>query len=211
VPAVSPISFKSVLFRFSPLARKFLPKWALRFLLLKVLQTNQRYAGMYEAASRLCLERELLPWLAQHYGRILFVGTSSYTFHYEEQFRRDQYTTIDVQPRNAVWGAADHIVAPIEEIGRHRPAASFDCIVLNGVFGFGVDDDDHMRRVIEALHTALRPQGFLVVGWNTNLHADPAPLLAPYFVANSREPWVQRRTFPPETHVYDFLQRRADQ
>jgi hypothetical protein len=209
--AAVPIHPKSVLFRFSPLARKLLPKWALRFLLLTVLQTNRRYAGMYEAASRLCLERELLPWLAQHYGRILFVGTSSYTRHYEKQFRRDQYTTIDVQPRNAVWGAANHIVAPIEEIGRHRPAGSFDCIVLNGVFGFGVDDPDHMRRVIAALHTALGPRGFLVVGWNTNLHADPAPLLAPCFVANTREPWVQRRTFPLETHVYDFFLRRAGQ
>jgi SAM-dependent methyltransferase len=209
--AAVPIHPKSVLFRFSPLARKLLPKWALRFLLLTVLQTNRRYAGMYEAASRLCLERELLPWLAQHYGRVLFVGTSSYTRHYEKQFRRDQYTTIDVQPRNAVWGAANHIVAPIEEIGRHLPAGSFDCIVLNGVFGFGVDDPDHMRRVIAALHTALGPQGFLVVGWNTNLHADPAPLLAPCFVANTREPWVQRRTFPLETHVYDFFLRRAGQ
>lgn len=204
-----PIPFKSVLFRFSPLARKLLPKWAQRFLLLKVLQTNRRYARMYAAASRLFLEGELLPWLARHYGRILFVGTSSYTYHYEELFRRGQYTTIDVQPRNAVWGGADHIVAPIEEIGRYRPAGSFDCIVLNGVFGFGVDDADHMRRVIEALHAALAAEGFLVVGWNTDRHADPAPLLAPYFVANTREPWVQRLSFPSETHVYDFLVRRA--
>jgi hypothetical protein len=207
---VLPTPLKTVLFRFSPLARKLLPKWALRFLLLTVLRTNQRYARMYEAASRVCLEREMLPWLAQHYGRILFVGTSSYTYHYERQFRRGQYTTIDVQPRNAVWGAADHIVAPIEEIGRHRPAAAFDCVILNGVLGFGVDDADHMRRVIEALHDALVPQGLLIVGWNTNLHADPSPLLAPYFASSSRAPWVQRRTFPPETHVYDFHVRRPD-
>ena len=204
-----PTSLKSVLFRFSPLARKLLPKWAQRCLLLKVLQTNRRYAKIHDAASRRCLERELLPWLAQHYSKILFVGTSSYTYHYENQFRRGQYTTIDVQPRNAVWGGADHILAPIEEIGRHRPAASFDCIVLNGVFGFGVDDEGHMRRVIEALHAALGPQGFLVVGWNIGLHVDPAPLLEPYFEASTREPWVQRLTFPPETHVYDFLVRRA--
>ena len=123
-----PTSLKSVLFRFSPLARKLLPKWAQRFLLLKVLQTNRRYAKIHDAASRRCLERELLPWLAQHYSKILFVGTSSYTYHYEDQFRRGQYTTIDVQPRNAVWGGADHILVAQEDdgclgLGTGRPEA----------------------------------------------------------------------------------------
>lgn len=208
-----PIPFKSVLFRFSPLARKLLPKWALRFLLLHVLGINRRYARMYGAASRLCLENELLPWLARRYHNILFVGTSSYTFHYEKLFRRDQYTTIELQERGAVWGAANHIVAPIEEIGRHRPPGFFDCIVLNGVFGFGVDEVEHMRRVVEALHGALGPGGLLVVGWNTNLHEDPEKLglFDRHFARNTEEPWVKRRHFPPETHVYDFYVRRTDQ
>ena len=151
-----------------------------------------------------------MPWLAQRYRRILFVGTGSYTYHYEKQFRRDQYTTIDWQPRNAVWGVRDHITAPIEEIGRHRPSGFFDCIILNGIFGFGVDEVDHMRSVIKALHDALGPHGLLVVGWNTDLHADPEALglYDPYFTPNTQEPWVKRRHFPPETHVYDFYVRR---
>lgn len=202
---------KRVLFRFSPLARRLLPKRLQRFILLKILGTNRRYARMYHAASRVCLESELLPWLARHYERVLFVGTSSYTHHYERLFRPDRYTTIEVQPRGAVWGARQHIVAPVEEIGRHRPPGAFDCVVLNGVFGFGVDDPEHMRRVIVALHEVMAPQGFLVVGWNTDLHDDPAPLLAPYFAPSAREPWVTRRTFPPETHVYDFYVRRPGQ
>jgi hypothetical protein len=201
---------KTALFRFSPLARRILPKWIQRFLLLNVLRTNQRYARMYHAASRVWLQGELFPWLARRYARILFVGTSSYTYHYEKLFRPDQYTTIEVLPGNAVWGARDHIIAPIEEIGRYRPVGFFDCIILNGVFGFGVDDVEHMRVVIKALHHALGPQGLLVVGWNTNLHADPEPLLAPYFAPNTEEPWVKRRTFPPETHVNDFYVRRPD-
>ena len=205
-----PSSLKRALFRFSPLARRFLPKSAQRFLLLKVFGSNRRYAGLHRLASRLCLERELLPWLAARYGRILFVGTSSYTYQYERLFQPGQYTTLDVQPRSAVWGARDHIVAPVKEIGRHRAKGAFGCVVLNGVFGFGVDDAGHMRQAIAALHHALEPQGLLVVGWNTDLHADPGPLLAPLFAPNTEEPWVRRRTFPPETHVYDFLVRRPD-
>lgn len=207
-----PLSAKSVLLRGAPLARKILPRWAQRFLLLHMLGVNRPYARLRAVASRLCLERELLPWIAQRYRHVLFVGTSSYTFHYEDLFRRDQYTTIEVQPRGAAWGAADHIVAPIEEIGRHRPDGSFDSIILNGVFGFGVDQPDHKRRVIAALHRALAPGGLLLVGWNTDLHDDPAPLLLPYFAPAGEEPCSERRAFAPdETHVYDFYTRRPDQ
>ena len=59
------------------------------------------------------LEREILPWVAAHFSRILFVGTASYTYHYEKLFRRGQYTTIDLHPSTAVWGARDHIVGDL--------------------------------------------------------------------------------------------------
>ncbi len=207
-----PSSLKNALFRFAPLARKVLPRAVQRFILLHVLQGNRPYRDMARMGSRRFLEDELLPWLASRHGRILFVGTAAYTHHYERQFRRDQYTTIDRHPRTAVWGARDHITAPIEEIGRHRPKGFFDCIILNGIFGFGVDEIDHMRAVIKELHHALRPGGFLIVGWNTDLHADPETLglFTPYFVPNEEEPWTARRQFPSETHVYDFYVRRPD-
>jgi hypothetical protein len=203
-----PNALKNALFRFSPLARRVLPRWVLRFILIRLFGADRRY----DLASRHCLEDEILPWLAERYARILFVGTQGYTWHYRKRFRPDQYTTIDRQPRNAVWGARDHITAAIEDIGRHRPPGFFDCVILNGVFGFGVDDEGHMRMVVKALHGALRPGGLLVVGWNTDLHADPDTLglYDPYFTANKEEPWVQRRHFPPETHVYDFYVRRPD-
>jgi hypothetical protein len=203
-----PNRLKTLLFRFSPLARRVLPKPIQRFVLLNLLRTNHGYAGLYHLASRLCLQDEICPWLAQHYAHILFVGTSSYTYHYERLFAPDQYTTIDVRPNAAVWGARDHIIAPVEEIGRHRPKGFFDCVILNGVLGFGVNDVEHMRIVIEALHSALAAGGLLIVGWNTDLHDDPQRLLMPYFAPNTRTPWVERRSFPAETHVYDFFVRR---
>lgn len=203
-------SLKSALFRLSPIARRVLPRPVQRFLLLRVLRTNDRYASMAQRPSRLCMEREILPWVAGRYRHVLFVGTGSYTFHYERQFARGQYTTIEMQERNAVWGAPDHIVAPIEEIGQHRPAGAFDCVILNGVFGFGVNTREHQRVVIEALHRALQPGGLLVVGWNTDVHDDPESLglYDPYFERCREPPFDRRREFAGETHVYDFLVRR---
>jgi SAM-dependent methyltransferase len=206
------LPLRAVLFRLSPLARRLLPRPVLRFLLLRVLAVNRPYGELFEAPSRLCLEREILPWLAARFSRILFVGTASYTYHYERLFKPGQYTTIDRQPRVAVWGSRDHILAPVQDINRHRPKGSFDCVVLNGVLGFGIDTVDEMQVVFKELHDALRPGGFLLVGWNVDVLEDPEALglYAPHFVRNREAPWTERRRFPPETHVYNFYRRRPD-
>ena len=102
-------------------------------------------------------------------------------------------------------------MAPIQEIAAHRPKGHFDCIVFNGVFGFGIDDLDSQRAAIKVLHDALAPGGLLLVGWNTNLTPDleALGLFEPYFVDAEGLPWPHRTSFPlPETHVYDFYTQR---
>ena len=193
--------------------KKLLPKAVKRFVLLDVLGIRRSYRNQRLHASRVFLEREILPWLAARQSRVLFVGTAPYTCQFERLFRRsrDQYTTIDPDPGTAVWGARRHIVGPIQEIARHRPEGYFDCIVFNGVFGFGIDDVDNQRSVARVLHDALAPGGLLLVGWNTNLMSDPEELglFTPYFVPAEGLPWPQRTRFSlPETHVYDFYIRR---
>ena len=121
--------------------------------------------------SRLFLEHEILPWIGKQYARVLFVGTAPYTYQFERFFKRsrEHYTTIDPVGGTAVWGGRNHIAAPIQEIGLHRPRGYFDCIVFNGVFGFGIDELEAQRAAIKVLHDALAPDGLLLVGWNTNL------------------------------------------
>jgi len=154
-----------------------------------------------------------MPWLAARCDHVLFVGPAPYTYQFERLFRRsrDQYTTIDPDGGTAVWGARRHIVAPLQELPNHRPPGFFDCIVLNGVFGFGIDSIEAQRGAIEILHRSLAQGGLLLVGWNTNLHADleELGLFQPYFTpAVQGLPWPHRTRFdPPETHVYDFYTR----
>ena len=197
--------------RLAPGANRLLPKWVQRLVLLHILDVNRPYASFPQSPSRRFLEDEVLPWLCDTCPRLLFVGAGSYTWHYEKIFAADaaQFTTIDSNPGCAVWGARQHIVAPVQEIGRHRPAGSFDCVVLNGVFGYGVDDPAAMRDVIVAVHDILRPGGRLILGWNVGLHPDPAEVgvLGHDFVPDASSPWGVRRTFAGETHVYDFYVR----
>jgi SAM-dependent methyltransferase len=195
-------------FALSPMARKVLPKPVLRFVLLRLLGVHRHYKYILKYAGRQFLEGECLPWLRQNYRRILFVGAAPYTYQYERLFRQDhdQYTTIDNHPSTAVWGGPIHIVARIQDISRYRPKEFFDCIVFNGVFGFGIDHPDAMREAARAMSDVLRPGGLLIVGWNTDLHEDPEQLgvLSPFFVRTDQTPWGRTRRYPAELHVYDF-------
>lgn len=199
----------------SKVAKKLLPKAAKRFILLNLQGVERRYVHLRSHPSRLFLEREILPWIGKQYSHVLFVGTAPYTCQFERLFRRsrEQYTTIDPVHGTAVWGARNHILAPIQEIGRHRPKGYFDCVVFNGVFGFGIDDLDAQRDAIKVLHEALSPGGLLLVGWNTNLLPDLEEhgLYDPFFTSSEGLPWPHRTRFPlPETHVYDFYTRKPD-
>ena len=199
--------------RAAPFAKKYLPKTVLRFLLLSLPGPRRLRAHIRRRPSRVFLESTILPWIAERHARVLFVGTAPYAHQIARLFRRggEHYTTIEREASGAMWGARNHIVAPIEEIRRHRPDGHFDCIVFNGVFGFGIDDIEAQRAVIRVLHDALVPGGLLLVGWNTNLVLDLGALglFDPYFTGAEGLPWPCRIAFPlPETHVYDFFRSR---
>jgi len=201
--------------RLIPGLKNCLPKPVRRWLLLNVLKVNAPFVAFTGFASRRFMEDQLLPWVRDRGARILFVGTASYTYHYEKLFASDdgQFTTMDVNPAVSVWGARNHIVGPIQEILRFRPAGTFDCAILNGVFGFGVNDTAEMRRTLEVLHAVLKPDGLLIVGLNNDLHADPdvLGLYEGLFLPFDASPWGHRMTFEPETHVYDFHVKRPVQ
>lgn len=197
--------------RLAPGLKALLPKPLHRWLLLNVVKVNAPYASFDRLASRRFLQDTLLPWARDRCPRILFVGAAPYTHRYEKLFagRGGRFTTMDVNPAMAVWGTADHIVGSVQEIPRFRQPGSFDGAILNGVFGYGVDDPAEMRRTVEALHAVLKPGGLLVVGWNMDLHVDPG-VLGLYdglFAPCDASPWLQRVTFAAETHVYDVLAR----
>jgi len=199
----------------SRIAKTLLPKRVKRFVLLHILGGRRLKDHIRLRGSRIFLERDLMPWVATRHARVLFVGTGPYTYQIENLFRRsgEHYTTIDPERSAATWGARNHIVGSIAEIGRHRPNGHFDCIVLNGVFGFGIDQFEDQRATVKVLHDALVPGGTLLVGWNTNLtpDLDELDLFKPYFTKAEGLPWPHRTLFPlPETHVYDFYTRRED-
>lgn len=158
-------------------------------------------------SDRRYLRRAILPALARAgIARLLFVGVRGYTAGYAKTFSAAgaEYWTCDIDP-----AAAPHGVP-----GRHRtvdacrldeafPADFFDVIVMNGVFGWGLDDPEDMNRALAAVHRVLRPGGYLLLGWNCERNVDPAVLPGIRLFDPVRFGGLpERRRFPDVTHVY---------
>jgi SAM-dependent methyltransferase len=161
------------------------------------------------------LRRLILPALARDpLRRVLFVGVRAYTRRYGEEFRRlagGGFFTIDSDPGAARWGEPGrHASGDVRRLDTHYPAGSFDAVVMNGVFGWGVDDRPDMDRAIEAIHAVLAPGGLLLVGWNTDRSHDPDTLdaVARLFAPTAVHGLPARHRVPGVTHVFAWYRRR---
>ncbi len=154
----------------------------------------------------------ILPALASaKIQRVLFVGCKAYTARYGKPLIRAgiDYWTTDINPAAAIWGEKDHhIVCDIAKIDHVCPADSFDAVLLNGVIGDGVDDEREMNRTVTAIARILRPNGILLIGWNSRKkHPNPMKIEAvtTYFRYECVLPLDVRKVFPNTDHVYDWL------
>jgi SAM-dependent methyltransferase len=119
-----------------------------------------------------------------------------------------------VSPGARVWGARRHMVGPVQQVHRAFTKGEFDSVILNGVFGFGVNTIPEMNQTIESVKRILRSGGLLLLGWNTDLTADPLTLdeMRRGFRPAVDLPFPPHREFAGESHVYDFqlLESRGD-
>lgn len=143
--------------------------------------------------------------------RVLFVGCKEYTAHYGKKFTRAgiEYWTTDIDPTVTLWGAKHHhIVGDITKIDEFCDAQSFDAVLLNGVFGDGVDDEASMNRAVKAIAHILRTNGIFLIGWRSDKkHATPMELEAVVdnFRCDSVLQLPSTKTFPDNNHVYNWL------
>ncbi len=186
-----------------------LPRSIKRFLLLHVFGADLEPS---RHPSRQWLERELLPMLPRlGFKRVMFVGTGPYTWHYERIVLRagGEWITSDISPAAAVWGARRHVVADVQEIDRRFSLGYFDAVILNGVLGFGITTETELKTAALAMWRVLRPGGLLILGWNSDVIADPlnSQTVRNLFCAATNLPFPARHAFAAEAFVYDFQMR----
>lgn len=132
----------------------------------------------FAPADRRLLEDCILP----HYAKsdraldVLFVGTRWYTRSYERIFERHRFLTMDIDARAARHGSSQgHITACTTRVDAYFEPGSLDLIVLNGVFGWGLDERAEVETAVVGFHRALRAGGAMLVGWNDVAGHRPFP------------------------------------
>lgn len=126
------------------------------------------------------LEDVVLPHVATHptAPSVLFVGTAPYTKWYPRLLPHADLWTIEPDPSGKKFGARNHICAPLQDVAQHVAASSFDTIICNGVFGWGLNDDADIDAALRACAAILKPGGSFIVGWNDVPELTPAGLFS---------------------------------
>jgi SAM-dependent methyltransferase len=171
----------------------------------------------HKYSDRRYMSEEIIPVLAaSNVRRLLFVGCKEYTARYGKRLTRAgvDYWTTDIDPAAAIWGERDHhIVCDIAKIDQVCPAESFDAVLLNGVLGDGIDEESVMNRALTAIARILRPNGILLIGWNSEKkHPNPLELsgVTTNFRHGSTLSLPARKTFADTDHIYDWLIKAND-
>lgn len=159
------------------------------------------------------LEDVILPaFCAMRPQRVLFVGTRRYTRHYGEPFEQAgaEYWTLELLPSMAKFGSRRHITGSVLDADRLFAPAFFDMVLLNGVFGWGVNQPEHQETALAALWSVLKPDGILLLGYNNDRVPDPLQLeIMKKRYLHGIPGLPPRVKFETESHVYDFFRKIA--
>ena len=161
--------------------------------------------------------------------RLLDLGVEHYTARYGDWFHRGcERWTIDLDPRVAEFGSPGrHIIGNVLDMASQFHSASVDVIMMNGLFGYGIDTAHEQERIIAAAKAILRPNGWLLVGWDRSENGTPIvmsngsgrrgrikdPLdihcIQKGFEHSAPNGLPRRMAFKNSSHVYDWFRSRA--
>jgi hypothetical protein len=148
-----------------------------------------------------------------HIRRVLFVGCDSYTAHYQGYFAAHDYWTMDPDAAVGRFGAEQHIIARLQDLGTYFSNGFFDLIICNGVFGWGLDSAEDCEAAVSQCHACLADAGHLLIGWNDVPERVSAPLAEVSSLCRfEKTPFPafgtwQYLTNTPNRHTYSFYQK----
>ena len=124
------------------------------------------------------LERIIFPYILSRFNpqRILDIGREDYQKFYNLFFHGRELWTLDKDPARREFGADNHIVDDVSNLKKYFPANYFNFILMNGVFGWGLNDKETVEKTLAAIYEVLQPGGLFVFGWNDTADLTPVPL-----------------------------------
>jgi hypothetical protein len=104
------------------------------------------------------------------YSNILFVGCSQFTSWYPTIFEtcpKITFSTVDSDLQKLPHGSkTHHRVARFETLVNLPETHGFyDLVILNGVFGYGIDSLNDKLTALKTTHAILKPRGKVLIGY----------------------------------------------
>jgi len=160
---------------------------------------------------RRVLEQVIIPFILSRFEprTVLDIGREAYETFYNGFFTGREVWTIDRNPDNAPFGSRNHIVDDVVNLRDHFEERFFDFVLMNGVFGWGLNEGPAIEQAFAAIGTVLKPGGIFVLGWNNTPELTPVPLdqvqalrmFRPFFFEPLNGTSFQCSTYE---HIYSF-------
>lgn len=140
----------------------------------RILLTAWRL-GLYVPPDRRVLERVILPYYGAAPGcrRVLFVGVRPGIRSYQRFFPTAEFVTLDANPYKRAFGSKRHVVGRVEHLADYFSHDYFDVIVMNGVIGWGLNDERDVNEALRMCSKCLTPGGLLILGLNEQIPSTP--------------------------------------
>ena len=160
------------------------------------------------------LERIILPYVLAHHNpqKILDIGREDYQFFYNLYFKNKELWTLDFDPERKEFGAENHIIDDVVNVSQHFKKNELDFVLMNGVFGWGLNDEEKIEKSFSGIYDILAPGGIFILGWNDVKDLTPLPLdqikaLKKFQVY--KFPPLKTSQFKAKTgeHTYNFYQK----
>ncbi|MEA3449468.1 MAG: class I SAM-dependent methyltransferase [Patescibacteria group bacterium] len=117
------------------------------------------------------LERIIFPYILSCFNprAILDVGREDYEEFYNEFFTGRELWTIDIDPGRQEFGSIHHITDDVSNIKKYFKNNFFGFILMNGVFGWGLNDKNKIQQTFNAIYDILKPGGIFILGFNDDV------------------------------------------
>lgn len=108
---------------------------------------------------------------------ILFVGCDYYNKHYSDFFLDKDYWTIEPSIKRSKYGSKDHHISDyIQNLEKYDKQIFFDVIIMNGVYGWGLNAQEDIEKAILCCYDSMKKDGIFILGWNNIPQRTPVPL-----------------------------------
>lgn len=114
------------------------------------------------------LEEIIFPYILAYHNpkKILDIGREDYQAFYNFFFEGRELWTLDFDPIKKEFGSNNHITDNVTNLKKHFQNNYFDFILMNGVFGWGLNKKADVEKTFLAIYDILAPNGIFILGYN---------------------------------------------